>query len=167
MGPSRSSRASAQADLLPALNPISLFHLNFRKMQVKCQKSLTVVEDYAIALEIQWTGQQDRSGVDCGNGRAGEDRVIQSLVHALNFVVKGPPGAEDIGNRRIYRWTKLAGPFTFRIGVLKDVLLDRLVLLNALQLFLAGLGVSLGDGHRNAGIFPGLDPDILGKCYFF
>ena len=95
------ARASAQADHLPPRNALPLLYPDFRKMQVKREQSLTVVEDHAIAFEIQRSSQQDGSGIGRGNGRAGRYRIIQSLMHALHFAVKGPSRAEDIGDETL------------------------------------------------------------------
>ena len=50
------SCASAKTDLLPALDPLSLLYLDFRKMKIKRQQSLPVIEHDAVTFEIQRTG---------------------------------------------------------------------------------------------------------------
>ena len=46
------ARASAQADLLSARNPFSLFYPDVRKMEIKRQQSLPVIDHHAVAFEI-------------------------------------------------------------------------------------------------------------------
>ncbi len=46
------ARASAQADLLSPRNPLSLFYPDFRKVEIKCEQSLPVIDHHAVAFEI-------------------------------------------------------------------------------------------------------------------
>ena len=52
MGSGGPACASAQADLLSARNPFPLFYRDFRKVEVKRQQSLAVIDHYTIAFEI-------------------------------------------------------------------------------------------------------------------
>src|ERR1700724_3109436 len=111
-----------------------------------------MIEDYAIAFEIQRARKQNSPCIKGGNRRAWRNGIIEPLMHALNSPVDRSPGTEDIGNGRIHGWTKLARPLPFWIGVAKDVLFDGFVVVNAFQLLPAGLGVSLRNGHGDAGV---------------
>ena len=132
-------------------------------MEIKGQQPLSVIEHDTITFEIQRASQKNRSGIYCRHWRAGRGCEIESLVHALNLAVKRTAGTEDVGNRHIDRRTKFSGPLALRIGVLKHVLLDRLVLVNAFQLFLAGFSEPFGDGHGDAGILRRPNRNIFEK----
>ena len=92
---------------VPPLSPISCplstrspcLHLDFRQVKVESQQSLSVIEHHTITFKIQRARQQNRSRVGGGNRRPSRNREIQSLMHALNFAVKGSPGTENIGDR--------------------------------------------------------------------
>src|SRR5258708_2104502 len=87
-------------------------------------------------------------------------------MHALNFPVESAPGAKNIRDACLHRRPKLPQPLALGVGAAKHILLDRLVLADALQLFRTGLGVSLGDGHSHAGILPSPDGDLSNKRNF-
>ena len=93
------ARASTAPNLLPRRYPLALFYLDFRQVKVKCEQSLPVIEYDAISFEVQGARQQNDSCISGGNGCASGDAVIESLVHALNFAVKSPPGTEGVGDR--------------------------------------------------------------------
>ena len=71
VGAGSASGASAQADFLPAFHRFAFLHFKFGKMEVQGEKSLTVVDDDAIAFEIQEARQQHGAGIhgrDWGSG---------------------------------------------------------------------------------------------------
>src|SRR5690242_19668153 len=87
-------------------------------------------------------------------------------MHALNFPVESAPGAKYIRDACVHGRPKLPQPLSLGVGAAKHILLDRLVLANALKLFSTGLGVSLGDGHSHAGILPSPDDKLSDKRNF-
>ena len=52
------SGASTQTDFLASLHCVPFLHLQFRKMEVQREKSLTVVDHNAVAFEIQKARKQ-------------------------------------------------------------------------------------------------------------
>ena len=74
------SGAAAQADFLPAFHLISLFHFEFREMQIKRKKTLSVVQHHEIAFEIQRPRQQHSTVIHGSHGSATGDAKIQAQV---------------------------------------------------------------------------------------
>ena len=102
------SRASTTPNLLTRRYPLALLYLDFRQVEVEREQSLPVIEYHAISFEVQGARQQNDSRISGGNRCAGGHAIVQSLVHALNFAVKSPPGAERVGDRGDNGWKKLS-----------------------------------------------------------
>src|SRR4051794_29507000 len=166
MGSGGAARSSTKSNLISALYLLARFDLDFGHVKVQGQQSLPVVDHYAVPFKVQRASQQDGPRISRGDGCARWNRKVQSLMHALHLAVESTPRAEDIGNFRIDRSMKLSGPFPLGIGMVKDVLLDRLVLLYAFQLFLAWLGKAFRDADRNTRIFRSANHNVSGKRYF-
>src|ERR1700720_3564418 len=119
-----------------------------------------MIEYHAVAFEEKRACQQNCSSISSGNRRPLWDCIVEPLMHALRFAVKGAAGAEDIGDGRTYGWPKSAGPFSLGFDPAEHVLLEYFLLVDAFELLRAGLGKLLGNGHRDAGIFCGADSDL-------
>ena len=78
---------AAEPDHLAASHVLAFLDLEFRKMKVKCEQTLAVIEHHAVTLKEKGARQQDRSPIHSGNRSAGRNRVIQSLVRAPGFSV--------------------------------------------------------------------------------
>ena len=100
------ARASTAPNLLPCRYPLALLYLDLRQVEVEREQSLPVIEYHAISFEVQGARQQNDSRISGGNRCTGGDAVVQSLVHALNFAVKGPAGAKGVGDRGDHGWKK-------------------------------------------------------------
>src|SRR5262249_7629105 len=93
------SASAAKPNDLMCLHLIAFFDPELRKVQVKAQQPLPVVDDYAISFKVQRSGQQDRPGVNCAHGCSGGNTEIEALVPAEHFSVEHPRGSEYVGNR--------------------------------------------------------------------
>src|SRR5690349_19632434 len=76
---------------------------------------------------------------------------------ALHFAIEHSARPKHIGYEGIHRCEKSPRPFTLRIDAAKMFLLNRLILVNLLQLLSIGLSKFLGDGYSNGGILSGLN----------
>src|SRR5215469_13755785 len=92
----RAASASAQPDLLAALHRVSFLDLDFRQVQVKSQKTLTVVDDDAVSFEVEEAGEKHCAVVHGLNRRASRHTVIEPKVRALRNAVENALRAKDI-----------------------------------------------------------------------
>src|SRR5215467_12991007 len=93
-------------------------------MEVKSEKSEAVVEDHAVALEVQETSQPDRATVHRGDGRAGRDAEVEAEVWPLRNAIENALRAEDIGRGGIDRGRKTPVPFALGCNPAEILLLD-------------------------------------------
>src|ERR1700726_4051146 len=100
---SGASCASAQANLLASLHGVAFFHFEFGKMEVQSEKSLAVVDDDAVAFEIQEAGQQHGSGIHGGNRGPGGHAEIEAVMRTLRLAVEDSLRTVDVGDGSLSR----------------------------------------------------------------
>ena len=93
--------SSAEADLLTAFHSLAFFYFEFRKMEVKSEQPLAVVDNDTVTFKVQEARQQDCAVVHRINGRSGMYAVIQSEVRALRDSIEDALRAEDVGSGSI------------------------------------------------------------------
>jgi hypothetical protein len=93
--------SSAAADLLTTFHNLALLYLELRKMKVKGQQSLAVVDNDTVTFKVQEARQQDCAVVHCINGRSGLYAVVQSEVRTLRGSIEDALRAEDVGSGSI------------------------------------------------------------------
>src|SRR5271169_2551488 len=112
MGAGGSSSASAQADFLAALYGVSFLHFEFGKMEVKGEESLAVVDNDAIAFEIQEARQQHGTLIHGRYRGSGGDAEIESPVWTLGVAVEDSLRTVDVGDGGIGGGDEFAVPLT-------------------------------------------------------
>jgi len=145
--------ASAETDLLPAGYLLAFFDLEFGEVQIEREQTLSMVEYHTISFKEEGPREQNRPGIESGNRGSDRHGVVQTLVGALGLTIEGAARAEHVGNTGNYRRLELARPFALWIYMLEDICLERLVLIDLLQLVRTRLSELPGHGHGNTGIF--------------
>src|ERR1700745_1062255 len=92
------SGAAAEAKFLAAVYGVALLYFDLGQMEVQGEKSLAVVNDDAVAFEIQEAGKQDRACIHGGDGSAGGAAEIETVVRALGLAVEDSLRAVDVGD---------------------------------------------------------------------
>src|ERR1700686_4046422 len=101
MRPRGPAGASAEPDYLASRYVFPLFDLEFRKMHIYGQQSLSVVEHYTISFKKHWPRHQHRSAIQSRNGSPFRHGVVEALVRALNLSVESPLRTEYIRSSRV------------------------------------------------------------------
>ncbi len=147
VGAGGASGAAAQSHDLPALHLVPFFYFELGKVEVEGEESLAVVDDDAVAFEIEETGQQHRTRIHGGDGSSSGDAEIESPMGALSVAIEDALRTVDVGDGG-YGWgSELAIPLAVRRDPAQVVLLDLHAFCDLLLLLGARFGEFLFDGE--------------------
>ena len=133
--------ATAETDFLTTFYVLALFHLELGEMKVESEQSLAVVDDDAIAFEVEEACEEDSACVHGSDRCSCGDAEIESLVLALGLTVENALRTVDVGCGGVGGSGEVPIPLAIGSDTAQIVLLD----LHAFCDLRLLLGIRLGE----------------------
>ena len=156
--------SSAERDNLAAFDHRSFSDLELRQVHVERHEAKAVVDDDAVAFEVERTREHDASGVDGCDGGTGLGVVVEAAMDAGERAIEDAAGAEGVcAWRNAERRGEAAGPCGVGCGFGERFVFNDPVRGNDLQGFSVGLNKFVGDGEGHLLVGRGSDGYVAGE----